>query len=97
VTRTQAANLIALAPIVKAFAEGREVQVKNSDGIWITLEDINFWLDPSNYRIKPEPREIWVNFYEDGRYSAHLTQNEADSFPLNRPRIACVRFREVIE
>lgn len=54
-----------LIPIIQAFAEGRQVQVRIGKD-WHDLEDA-VWDDDNEYRIKPERRKVWVHFPEDGR------------------------------
>ncbi len=51
-TREETKNLL---PIIMAYIEGKDVQFKTSNGIWISSEDINF-LRHMNYRINPEPQ-----------------------------------------
>lgn len=55
--REQAKELL---PIIQAFAEGKTIQVKSSDGLWYGREgencEINFNADPQVYRIKSEPK-----------------------------------------
>lgn len=43
-----------ILPVIQAFAEGKEIQVKGINN-WRTSEDLNFDLSPEEYRIKPEP------------------------------------------
>ena len=46
------------------------------------------------YRVKPEPRRIWVNIYPDGTY-LHPTRESAAY--ISDPRcIECVEFVEVL-
>lgn len=49
-----------LLPIIQAFAEGKTIQVKASDGLWYGREgencEFNFNADPQVYRIKSEPK-----------------------------------------
>jgi hypothetical protein len=56
-TREQAKELL---PIIQAFAEGKTIQVKSSDGLWYGREgencEFNFNADPQVYRIKSEPK-----------------------------------------
>ncbi len=53
-------------PLVQALADGKVIQVQ-LNGVWKNAaEQIAFDGPPSDYRIKPEPREIWVNHYYDG-------------------------------
>ena len=55
--REQAKELL---PIIQAFAEGKTIQVKSSDGLWYCREgencEFNFNADPQVYRIKSEPK-----------------------------------------
>ena len=46
-----------LLPIIKAFAEGKTVQIYNStENVWLDIKAPDFGSNPSNYRIKPEPK-----------------------------------------
>lgn len=49
-------------PLVQALAEGKAIQVRGSNG-WNELANYDFTSPPDHYRIKPEPREVWVNYY----------------------------------
>ena len=48
-------NVKELLPIIKAFAEGKQIQFFNG-GAWIDMEYPNFSEEPSLYRIKPKPK-----------------------------------------
>ena len=48
-------NAKELLPIIKAFAEGKQIQFFNG-GKWIDMEYPNFSEEPYLYRIKPEPK-----------------------------------------
>ena len=52
-TREQAKKLI---PIIQAFAEGKTIQFFSFEKKWVDREYPAFDDDPSNYRIKPEPK-----------------------------------------
>ena len=55
-TREEAKELL---PIIKAFAEGKEIQYRNSFNEWIDIkknEGLSFIKTPLDYRIKPEPK-----------------------------------------
>lgn len=45
-----------LLPIITAFAEGEEVQMKDNRGRWDTLVNPDFTRGPKNYRIKSTPK-----------------------------------------
>ena len=48
-------NVKELLPIIKAFAEGKQIQFFNG-GAWINLDYPNFSEEPSLYRVKPESK-----------------------------------------
>ena len=50
--RNQAKELL---PIIKAFSEGKTIQVKQTSGNWMSFCEMAFNSDPECYRIKPEP------------------------------------------
>lgn len=60
-----------LWPIIKAWAEGETIQKDFSGtGHWLNLDDqdaVAFSSPASCYRIKPKPREFWVNIYPPKR------------------------------
>ncbi len=52
----------ALLPIIKAFAEGKEIQVRNHNGTWRSssrldkrYDEYSFDVGDLDYRVKPEP------------------------------------------
>lgn len=49
-------------PLVQAWAEGKQLQVKSLATLgWVDIDRCDFFLKPESYRIKPEPREGWVH------------------------------------
>lgn len=86
-------------PLVQALAEGRVIQHLGYMDVfkreWRDCIQPDFErYDASEFRIKPEPREIWVAIDRDndGSYMAYLKEDNAKSsgYPV-------VRYREVIE
>jgi hypothetical protein len=58
-------NAAKFLPLVQALAEGKVVQFRPTPlDNWKTIEkmDTKTWA-PSHFRIKPEPREWWINVY----------------------------------
>ena len=78
--REQAKELL---PIIQAFADGKEVQLKKTDG-WVALKDPLWNLSPTNYRIN-QAREFWVNPNKMSVWSTGGTSND------------CILVREVLE
>ena len=55
-TREEAKEML---PIIQAFAEGKEIQYRNSLNEWLDItknDGLSFVSLPSDYRIKPEPK-----------------------------------------
>ena len=80
-----------LLPIIQAFAEGKAVQSR-----WLASQEqiSNEWLDVEalgnigarEYRIKPEPREFWLD-PDDNEIWVQAAQ----------PHAAAIKVREVLE
>lgn len=51
--REQAKQLL---PIIKAFAEGKDIECKQANGTWAYLQHPGFDESADSYRIKPEPK-----------------------------------------
>ena len=45
-----------ILPIIRAFADGKTIEFKNTFGDWINCGEIMFNWPPKDYRIKPEPK-----------------------------------------
>lgn len=52
-------------PLVQALADGKTLQ-SNASGEWKDVDDPGFGNPVTMYRIKPEPREVWVTFNSNG-------------------------------
>lgn len=56
-------------PILKAWSEGKTIQWRNpANHFWYDVATgavVQFDQSPSEYRIKPEPREYWLLFDEN--------------------------------
>lgn len=93
-----ASNAKLFLPLVQALAEGKTIQQINDHGKWIDIKEPVFSHDISTYRIKPEPREFWVNEFESPCLLAMESKEAAEraawnSFP--KP-IRIIHVREVI-
>lgn len=96
-----ASNAKDYLPLVQALADGKSLQynVNRSDEApkWVDREDFTFDEHVTEYRIKPEPREIWVNEWADGKriFDSHGDASlHAMQYPIVR---STTRYREVIE
>ena len=50
----------AMLPLIQAFAEGKEVQVRGPRDVWGTGENLCFDGSIEDYRIKPEEKWDWA-------------------------------------
>lgn len=83
-------------PLVQALAEGKVIQVLSA-GEWRDVECLTTLSRHANqYRIKPEPREIWVNRL-DGFDSERTFSSRAAAYQYSVPGATQVCYREVIE
>ena len=60
--REQAAEFL---PIIKAFAEGKTIQVKITDDEWIDIENPLFSGSPDEYRIEPTSNPLKSKYEEE--------------------------------
>ena len=90
-TREQAKELL---PIITAFAEGKEIQVRSGGGAWVLAPDPNFSANHVEWRVKPEPREFELAVKRGDPemvYSRGLESLRGDA------KWEIIRVREVIE
>ena len=94
-----------LCEILKACYEGKTIEYEH-EGSWFAT-DLGCWkireLSASNFRIKPEPLEIWVGYRAEGTRGViptNLFSSEGDAkeySDLVAKFESIVRFREVLE
>jgi len=84
-------------PLVQALSDGKVIQARMfSCDSWKDCARPDFTMDPSSYRIKPEPREWWYNRYPDGRDCGGYASKESAQRYADAGAIQ-VCYREVIE
>lgn len=86
-------------PLVQALADGKAIQLAATTGEWRDHLEPDFSLLPQEYRIKPEPREIWRNRTADGVEGSVFPTKESAIKALGEfyEPVTQVRYREVIE
>lgn len=84
-------------PLVQALSEGKVIQGRMAySGRWEDMpEEFDFSGPAESYRIKPEPREVWVNEYPSGVQYIWGTETQARE-NVGEAGITR-RYREVIE
>lgn len=65
------------AKLIKAWADGAEIQVLNLNNEWATLKDINpSWDVGYEYRIKPERKKDFFQHWHFSKNSCHQLPEE---------------------
>lgn len=88
-----------LAPLIEASRRGKAIQYRNRpSGAWLEclipkMRHIDFDLADREYRVKPEPREVWVRL--DGPAPAVYLDEDMDE--ATAQGLGYVRMREVVE
>lgn len=97
-------EMIASAAVLQAAKEGKPVQWKRINGAksinWVDLGPANDSVDWNFtdfvFRVKPNPRCIWINEFVDG-LSCVYHQNEEDAKQDYHSLVRTIKFVEVIE
>lgn len=94
-----ASNAKDYLPLVQALAEGKVIQgFMVGSGKWEDMHEMQFNGTADQYRIKPEPKEFWVNRYADDSESlARFSSARLAEQAANTTNVTQVRYREVIE
>lgn len=93
-----ASNAKDYLPLVQALSEGKVIEFHDGHGGWNVDKEWDFSYPADQYRIKPEPREIWVNRFPDGHDALTWYESEESAHrAYGRVGAVQVRYREVIE
>lgn len=92
-TRDEARDMAAL---MLAYADGKTVQIR-IDKRWVDMSDMSFQSPPSYYRIKPEPKDIWVNEYKKIFSRPHMSKEDAERTAHSEATRIAVHYREVCD
>ena len=93
-TREDAKKLL---PIIEAYANGETVQIRKGN-YWGKNEYYTFAGSPDSYRIKPKPREFWVNEYTFGiGNTCYTSEHFADAARRGDKFIKTIHLIEVLD
>lgn len=87
--------------VLQAFKEGKAIQYwarcnRGTDENWGDAPNPIWNWASYDYRVKPEPRRVWVNVYDDYMGFAHASREQADAL-AGIYRVECVEFVEVVK
>ena len=81
-------------------ASGRTlvVQYQKNDGSWDGCDNNSpKWSSFDTYRIRPEPRRIWVNEYPGGAFWGIYSSLDAANAAASMNRVNCTEYVEVLK
>lgn len=66
------------AELIKAWADGAEIEMKNWQGEWVKAWDNPQWKEDAEYRIKPElkPDVVQIWFADSNNFPTQRTMGE---------------------
>lgn len=93
-TRERAKELM---PVIQAFADGKAIEIKTSEG-WHEIVELNnfFYKSLDTYRIKPEPREFFAALYPQQGLRGGLFETKENAQRSN-PSSEIIKVREILE
>ena len=89
--------------VMQAAKEGKAIQRRYrthpvTDVYWKDTPKPDWNWTSFDYRVKPEPRRVWVNMYCNRMGFAHASREQADAnADAGIYRVECVEFVEVME
>lgn len=90
--------------ILRAFAEGKTIQERlrgKSGEVWLDLRELDSFKlihHPELFRVKPEPREWWLNVYGHGQvHHCYMCKSKAEAdLAASLNRTECLHVLEVL-
>lgn len=76
--------------VFAAYVDGAEIEYFEGTGSWEKAYEPNFYNENCVFRVKPAPKTVWINVYDDGVNCVHPTRHAADLSCVPATRIACV-------
>lgn len=80
-TREEAKQLL---PVIQAYADGAEVQVREPTNIWSDLPHPSFNSAPESYRIKPKPVKGFIGYIAPLSDEPELTARTSHAFTTRK-------------
>lgn len=82
--------------VIQAKRDGQTIQYRKQKSVmdWAVVKDPVWDFSSCEYRVKPEPRTIWIRTYSDG--STRVFDNEADALRTIFPNTTLVKYQEVL-
>jgi len=82
--------------VMQAAAEGKKIEFRDLVYVaWADCPNPKWNWGYFDYRVKPEPREFWINLYPCNMYP--YDSKESADLCASTARLECIHVREVIE
>ncbi len=81
--------------VMQAFLDGKVIELCDADGVWSVADAPAWRWGERRYRIKREPRELWVNVYPCGEDGVYSNLEDAEKAAACE-RVECIHYREVL-
>ena len=86
--------------VMQAFVDGKEIQCRSHNHSHWKYANPDWNFTNCEYRVKPEPKEVWINMYPDRAFASVAWASEDDAKESKTVKeLGCkpTLFREVIE
>lgn len=84
--------------VLTAYKAGKKIEVKGHDGVkWHNTPKPAWDFVECDYRVKPEPKVLWVNEYKNGSGYGHTTRENAEGVARESHTRIAVRYVEMPE
>ena len=84
--------------VLTAYKAGKKIEVKGHGGVKWHKTSMSAWdFVECDYRVKPEPKVLWVNEYKDGDGYGHATRKNAEEASRDQHTRIAVRYVEMPE
>ena len=86
-----------LIAYIQAEMDGKEIQYKQNTEAWYAKNPLSGWNSNTIYRVKPEPREWYVNEYSPGDLGYVLYDTATAAKKRTSDETQQIKIREVLE
>lgn len=93
-------NIDHMIAVLTAYKEGKTIQARHRDDektTWLQATEPCWDWETYDYRVKPEPRIVWINEYANGIWGCANSSKQAVKNSTSDECIACRKFVEVLE
>lgn len=84
--------------VMRAYLDGKQIQVRGTVFDWSDVTNPSFDWSKLSYRVKPEPKAVWINEYDYRRGSWHSSPEDARRCAIERGlRRVAVKYVECVD